>query len=66
MVGNGTYGQVYKVNIMGGAYYQPVLKTSFLFLFSNNKLVIRAGIHKMLLRIVNREAPDQTASEEAV
>ena len=24
-------------------------------------LVIRAGIHKMLVRIVNREDPDQTA-----
>ena len=26
-------------------------------------LVIRAGIHKMLLRIANREDSDQTASE---
>ena len=26
----------------------------------------RAGIHKMLVRIANREDPDQTASEEAV
>ena len=29
-------------------------------------LVIRAGIHKMLVRIANREDPDQTASSEAV
>ena len=29
-------------------------------------LAIRAGIHKMLVRIANREDPDQTASEEAV
>ena len=29
-------------------------------------LVNRAGIHKMLVRIANREDPDQTASEEAV
>ena len=29
-------------------------------------LVIMAGIHKMLVRIANREDPDQTASEEAV
>ena len=28
--------------------------------------VIRAGIHKMLVRIANREEPDQTASSEAV
>ena len=26
----------------------------------------RAGIHKMLVRIANREDPDQTASAEAV
>ena len=29
-------------------------------------LVIRAGIHKMLVRIENREDPVQTASAEAV
>ena len=28
-------------------------------------LVIRAGIHKLLVRIVNREDPDHTASQEA-
>ena len=28
--------------------------------------VIRAAIHKMLVRIANREDPDQTASSEAV
>ena len=34
-----------------------VLKISntFLFLFSNEMLVSRAGIHKMLVRIANRE-----------
>ena len=31
-----------------------------------NKTLIRAGIHKMLVRIANREDPDQTASSEAV
>ena len=35
-------------------------------LFSNITLVIRAGIHKMLVRIANREDPDQTASSGAV
>ena len=30
----------------------------------NKKLFIRAGIHKMLVRIANREDPDQTASSE--
>ena len=29
-------------------------------------LVIKAGIHKTLVRIANREDPDQTASSEAV
>ena len=29
-------------------------------------LVIWAGIDKMLVKIANREDPDQTASEEAV
>ena len=29
-------------------------------------LVIRAGIHKMLVRIAKGEDPDQTASEKSV
>ena len=45
---------------------QMKILNAFLFLFSNKMLVIRAGIHKMLVGIVNREDPDQTASEEAV
>ena len=36
---------------------------TFLFLFSTKLLVTRAGIHKMLVRIANREDPDQTASD---
>ena len=32
----------------------------------NKILVIRTGIHKMHVRIANREDPDQTASSEAV
>ena len=36
---------------------------SFLFLFLNKMLVIRAGTHKMLVIIANRGDPDQTASE---
>ena len=35
-------------------------------MFSNKMLVIRAGSHKMVVRIANREDPDQTASSEAV
>ena len=29
-------------------------------------LVIRDGIHQMLVRIANREDPDQTASEDCI
>ena len=39
--------------------------TLFLPLFSNKMLVFRAGIHKMDVRIANREDPEQTASSEA-
>ena len=42
-----------------------LLKT-FLFLFSRELLVFMAGIHKMVVRLENREDLDQTASEEAV
>ena len=33
---------------------------TFLFLFSSKILVIRAGIHKILVRIENRGDPDRT------
>ena len=42
------------------------ISNTFLFLFLNKKLVIRAASHKMLVQIANREDPDQTASSEAV
>ena len=42
------------------------ISNTFLFLFLNKILVFWAGIHKMLVRIANREDPDQTASLEAV
>ena len=38
------------------------ISNSFLFLFSNELLGYDAGIHKMFVRIANREDPDQTAS----
>ena len=40
--------------------------TLFLFPFSNIILVIRAEIHKMLVRIANKVDPDQTDPSEAV
>ena len=42
------------------------ISNTFLILFSNKMLVIRAETQKMLFRKANREDPDQTASEEAV
>ena len=53
------------LDISETTYYgkcSKVLKT-FLFLFSNNMLIIRARIPKMFVRLVNREDPDQTCSE---
>ena len=41
------------------------IQTLFAFLtFSNKVLVISHGIHKMLIRIANREDPDQTVSSD--
>ena len=45
--------------------YSEITNT-FFFLFSCKMLVIMAEIHKMLVRIANREDSDQTASSEAV
>ena len=41
------------------------ISNTFPFLIANKILVTRAGIHKMLVRIANREDPDQAASSEA-
>ena len=40
------------------------ISNTFPFLLSYKMLVIRAGIHKMLVRIANREYSDQTASSD--
>ena len=49
------------------AVYGKCSKISmFHFLFTNKIVFIRPGIHKMPVRIANREYPDQTASIEAV
>ena len=40
----------------------PKIYKTFHFLFSNKILVFRAGIHKMLIKVSNKEDPDQTAS----
>ena len=42
------------------------ISNTFCFLLSKKIWVIRAGIHKLLVKIANREDPDQTASSEAV
>ena len=36
------------------------ISNTFLLLFSNRMLVIKAGINEMFVRIANREDPDQT------
>ena len=51
--------------------YKPIVyvlkfQNTFHFLFTNKMFVIRTGIHKMHVRIANREDPHQTASSEAV
>ena len=43
-----------------------IFQTLFSFCSLKEMLVIRTGIHKMYVRVANREDPDQTASEEAV
>ena len=45
---------------------QNKISNTYLFLFSNKMLVIKAGIYKCLVRVADREDPDQTASSEAV
>ena len=42
--------------------YMLKKSSTFLFLFSNKMLVIKAGIYTMFVRIANREDPGQTAS----
>ena len=37
--------------------FRPVTRNTLVFLFG-----LRAGFHKMLVRITNREGPDHTAS----
>ena len=37
------------------------ISNAFLILFSNKMLIFKAGIHKILVRIANREDADQTA-----
>ena len=51
---------------LGALRVKYKILNTFLILFSNKMLGFRAGIHKMLVRIANREDPDQTASSEAV
>ena len=57
------YAQDRIICVYGKHYKIP---NTFLLLFSTKMLVVRAGIYKMLVKIPNREDPDQTASSEAV
>ena len=49
-----------------GMFKCSKIPNTFLFLFWDKVLVFMAEIHKMLVRIANREDPDQTASSEEV
>ena len=42
------------------------ISNTFLFLFSNKMMVIRAGIHKLLVRIANKEDLDQKHSDQGL
>ena len=58
-------------NIYMGTVKRPMVKilkflTPFSFCSQIKIMVLRAGIHKMLVRIANSEDPDQTSSLEAV
>ena len=51
---------------MGGIKYGKCSKSqTLLFQFSNKMWVIKAVIHKIRVRIANREDPDQTASTDS-
>ena len=56
---------MYRHSICNGKFSK--ISNTFLFLFSNKILVIRARIHKMLvrLRITNGVDPDQPASSQS-
>ena len=54
------------VSILSNYGKCSMVLNTFLSLFSNGMLVIRAGIGKIFFRIANREDPDQTASSEAI
>ena len=63
---NKTILGVCTLNYLKACCKRSKISNTFLFLFSNRMWVIKAGIHRMLVRIANREDPDQTTSSEAV
>ena len=56
------------INTLSFAMYGKCSQISNTFHFLNSKKMrfISPGIHQILVRIANREDPDQTASSEAV
>ena len=48
-----------------GPYSKCSKISNFYFFVLTRMLVIRAGIHKMLVKVANREDPDLTAEEAA-
>ena len=53
-----TTAVVARANCFGNCSKFLKILNTFFFLFSHKMLIFRAGIHKMLVRIANREDPD--------
>ena len=60
------YGKCLKISNTFLFLKKKKKKKTFLFLFSNKMLVIRAGIHNMVVRIAKSEDPDQTATTKTL
>ena len=54
------------LHCLSRTFWKAHIVLMFLFLFLNKIMIIRAGIHKMHVKIENRKTPDQTAASEAV
>ena len=52
---------MHKLTLLTGIYGKcSKISNTFIFLFLNKMLVCRAIIHKMLIRVANREDPDRS------
>ena len=60
------YKQMTRINDCCETMVNSLIFQTLVFLLVSKMLVIRAGSHKMLLMIANRDDPDQIASLLAV